>query len=113
MDHVENTVHSRMLSVSAEKRSRHPATGYVTPFIKNPLPQQRASFRDRYPAAGLHATISVQEVIGSNLSQDIQYSEVCRVFPQHLQRGWNTISIILDHFLSNPCQNILPFDATV
>jgi hypothetical protein len=40
--------------------SHHPATGCVTPFIKNPLPQQRASFLDRYPAAGLHATILYQ-----------------------------------------------------
>jgi hypothetical protein len=32
-------------------------TGCITPFIKNPLPQQRASFRDLYSAAGVHATI--------------------------------------------------------
>jgi hypothetical protein len=32
-------------------------TGCLTAFIKNPLPQQQASFRDRYPATGLHATI--------------------------------------------------------
>jgi hypothetical protein len=35
-----------------------PETGCITLFIKNSLPQQRVSFRDRYPAAGLQATIS-------------------------------------------------------
>jgi hypothetical protein len=39
--------------------SRHPATRYITPFIENPLPQQRTSFRDRYPATGLHARIII------------------------------------------------------
>jgi hypothetical protein len=31
--------------------------GLQTPFIKIPLPHQRASFRDRNPVAGLHTTI--------------------------------------------------------
>jgi hypothetical protein len=39
--------------------TRHPATGFLIPFIKNPLPQQRALVRDRYPATGLHAIINL------------------------------------------------------
>jgi hypothetical protein len=39
--------------------SRFPETGYVTPLIKNSLPQQGASFRDRYLATGLYATIFI------------------------------------------------------
>jgi hypothetical protein len=54
---TENTVHCRMLTISAGMCSRHPATGCATPFTMNPLSQQRASFRDRYPTTGLHAII--------------------------------------------------------
>jgi hypothetical protein len=32
-------------------------TGCITPFIKNPPSQQRAPFRDRYPATGIYFTI--------------------------------------------------------
>jgi hypothetical protein len=42
---------------------RYPVTGCLAPFIKNPLPQQRASFRDGYPAAGLHATVIIIIII--------------------------------------------------
>jgi hypothetical protein len=34
-----------------------PETCCVTLLIKNPLPQQWASFRDRYPATAVHATV--------------------------------------------------------
>jgi hypothetical protein len=62
-DLVDNTVHSCMLTVSAGMCSRYPARGYVTPFIKNTLPQQRASFRDRYPSTGLYTTVYYIELL--------------------------------------------------
>jgi hypothetical protein len=34
-----------------------PITGCVRQSIKNPLPQQRPSFHDRYPATGIHAIL--------------------------------------------------------
>jgi hypothetical protein len=37
--------------------SRYPETGCIMPFIKNPPPPQRGSFRDCYPATGLQAII--------------------------------------------------------
>jgi hypothetical protein len=43
--------------------SRCPETGFLTPFIKNTLPQQRASFRYRYPATALHATIFHRSIL--------------------------------------------------
>jgi hypothetical protein len=52
-----------MLTVSADMSLRHPATGCVTPFIKNLLPEQTASFRDRYPATGLPDAILGNEDI--------------------------------------------------
>jgi hypothetical protein len=42
-----------------------PETGCITPFIKNPVPQQRATFRGRYPATGLNATIYGRRNLGS------------------------------------------------
>jgi hypothetical protein len=53
----KHAVHSLMLTFPAAISPRHPATGSVTPFIKNPLPQQRSLFHDRHPATGLHATL--------------------------------------------------------
>jgi hypothetical protein len=41
MDHVENTIHFHMLTIS-----RHPAAVWAAPFIKNLLPQQRVLFFD-------------------------------------------------------------------
>jgi hypothetical protein len=41
----------RVLTIYTGKHSRHPATGCAT------LLQQLASFRDRYPATALHATV--------------------------------------------------------
>jgi hypothetical protein len=55
--------HSFSNSVSAAMCSRHPTTGCVTIFIENLLLQQRASFRDRYPATGLHARISNEDEV--------------------------------------------------
>jgi hypothetical protein len=49
---ADNTVHSRMLTVSAAMCSCHPATGCVTPFIKKRLPQPRALFREPLPSNG-------------------------------------------------------------
>jgi hypothetical protein len=39
-----------MLTVSAGMCSRHPASGYVAPFITNLLSQQLTLLRNRYPA---------------------------------------------------------------
>jgi hypothetical protein len=36
-----------------------PETGCITLFIKNSLPQQRTSYRDRYLATSLHATLYI------------------------------------------------------
>jgi hypothetical protein len=55
-----------------------PETGCATPFNKNPLPQQRAWFRDRYTATGLlHATVSF--LVTSNPSSS-QFSVLIREF---------------------------------
>jgi hypothetical protein len=57
MDHAEYTIHFRMLTVSMGMCSHHPAMHCIALFIKNLLPQQLASFRDHYPAIGLHASL--------------------------------------------------------
>lgn len=56
-DRIDNTIHSRLLTVSAGTCSYHTATGCVNVFIKNPLAHERASFHYRYLATCLHATI--------------------------------------------------------
>jgi hypothetical protein len=57
-----------------------------TPFIKNPLPQPRALFRDRYPAMGLHATILKMVLF------------LCFIKHKAMKAygGWRYISAILD-----------------
>jgi hypothetical protein len=59
-DRIGNTVHSRMLPISAGMCLCNPATGCVTPFMIW-LPQLRALFRDRYPATGFHATMLMND----------------------------------------------------
>jgi hypothetical protein len=63
-------------------RNRCPETGCVTPFITNPLPHQRALFRDRYPATGLtlqyyllrmKSQVVSESLFGQNVNIHIQY----------------------------------------
>jgi hypothetical protein len=72
--------------------SYYPEMGCITLFIKNPLPQQLASLRDRYPATGLRAKIT------TNLFPRLRLEEH-RTDPSPItcthKNVWNFTSVVL------------------
>jgi hypothetical protein len=61
--HLPSTFTLMSVAVGTCLPSRCPEMCCLTRFINNPLSQQRASFRDRYPATALHATIFHRSIL--------------------------------------------------